>query len=144
MTPTTSFDPIRLDPTGQAADSQAADSPAIDPQLLEALSGLHADASMAMVQRTRRAVRDAALSARQARRTRRRNAGIATLVVLSFLIVLSPALWNVADALVRGESISDLTPMVTLLVVLVLSGVLAALVAGWKSPHPMRHTRRKV
>jgi TRAP-type C4-dicarboxylate transport system permease small subunit len=113
-----------------------------DPRLLDALTGLNTDASRVMVQRTRRAVRDAALSAMQVRRIRRRNAGIATLAALAFLVLVSPALWSFADELFRGEFVSDMAPMVTLLVALVLSGVLTALVASAKSLQPFRHGRR--
>ncbi|HEY0796010.1 MAG TPA: hypothetical protein VGD64_09540 [Acidisarcina sp.] len=124
--------------------AQQSDANLPDADLLDALSGFNTDASMLMVQRTRRAVRDAALSAMQARRTRRRNAGIATLAAVAFLVLLSPAMWSVVDELVRGEFLSDLTPMVTLLVALVLSGVLAALVASAKSLQTFRHGRRDI
>jgi hypothetical protein len=118
--------------------------PQPDPLLVDALAGLNPRASVSAVQRTRRAVRDAALSALQTRRTRRRNAGIATLAVVALLVFLSPALWSFVDDLLRGENFSDLTPMVTLLTVLALSGILAALIAGWKNQHPGRRERRNI
>lgn len=140
MTP--AFRSQLLDQSQNQMDSPP--DPVLDPQLLDALRGLNTDASMVMVQRTRRAVRDAALSAMQVRRTRRRNAGIATVAALAFMVLLSPALWSVVDELVRGEYISDLTPMVTLLIALVLSGVLAALVASGKNLQSFRQGRRNV
>jgi len=113
-----------------------------DRGLLDALCGLNSNANRAVVQRTRAAVRDAALSTLQRRRNRRRNAGIGAVVAIAFLVLLSPALWSVADELVRGEYISDLTPMVTLSVVLLFSGALAALVAGLRNHHSVRDGRR--
>lgn len=127
--------------TGHSDSSMNA---AADSTLLEALSGLNGDASMAVVQRTRRAVRDAALSALEVRRTRRRNAGIAAAVVVALLVMLSPALWSMVDELLRGENVSDLTPMVTMLVVLLFSGVIAALVASSRGQHPVRGERRNI
>ncbi|HEY0796395.1 MAG TPA: hypothetical protein VGD64_11495 [Acidisarcina sp.] len=116
----------------------------LDPQLLQALSGLNTDASTSVVQRTRRAVRDAALSKMQSKRLRRRNAGIATIALIAFMVLLSPTLWSVTDELLRGDYLSDMTPMVTMMVVLAISGVLAALIASWKNQQPARHGRRNI
>ena len=132
-----------ITPSTRASEiSEVRESATPDPQLIDALSGLGTDSNAAIVQRTRRAVRDAALSALQVRRTRRRNAGVAAVVVVALLVLLSPALWSMVDELLRGEYISDLTPMVTMLVVVLFSGMLAALVASWKNQAPVRHGRR--
>ena len=123
-------------------DPQISDPQVPDPQVLDALMGLNCDANRAVVQRTRRTVRDAALSVMEARRARRRNAGIATVAALVFLVLLSPAMWSIVDDLLRGDYLSDITPMVTLLLALLFSGVMAALIASRKNQYAGRHERR--
>jgi peptidoglycan/LPS O-acetylase OafA/YrhL len=113
-----------------------------DSDLVQALAGLSGDSDRAMVLRTRRAVRGSILQADVQRQNRKRNAGIAILVAAVVLIVLSPAIWSGIDDLSSGEYISDMTPMMTLLAVVLSSAVLAALLAGWKSEPQMRDGKR--
>jgi hypothetical protein len=117
-------------------------APAADPELIQALTGLNANASLAVALRTRRAVRDAALNLREDKGRRRRNRGLALLGALGFLILLTPALWSGVDEIFAGEHISDLPTMFTLLALTLFSAVVAALVAGWKGHQPLRLGRR--
>jgi hypothetical protein len=113
-----------------------------DPELVQALTGLDASASLAVAQRTRRAVREASLNIREDRKRRRRNKGIALLVAVGFLTLLTPALWSGVDEIFAGEHLSDLPTMVTLLALTLFSAILAALIASWKGHQTVRYTRR--
>ena len=115
---------------------------ATDPQLLDTLAGLNADAGRAIVLRTRHAVRGSLEVASAQRQNRKRNAGIAILVAVVVLMVLSPAIWSGMEDLNSGEYIFDMTPMMTLLAVVLSSAVLAALIAGWKNDPRMRDGKR--
>ncbi len=115
---------------------------AADPDLVQALTGLDASASLAVAQRTRRAVREASLNIREDQKRRRRNKGIALLVAVGFLTLLTPALWSGVDDIFAGEHLSDLPTMVTLLALTLFSAILAALIASWKGHQTVRYTRR--
>lgn len=110
--------------------------------LVDALAGLNASASLAVAQRTRRAVREAASNLREDRARRRRNKGLALLAAVVFLTLLTPALWSGVDEIFAGEHISDLPTMFTLLALTLFSAVVAALVAGWRIHQPARSGRR--
>ena len=114
----------------------------VDPDILQALTGLNANASLAVAQRTRRAVRDAALNLREERKRNRRNKGMALLVAVGFLTLLTPALWSGVDEIFAGEHLSDLPTMFTLLALTLFSAVVAALIASWKGHQPLRYGRR--
>jgi hypothetical protein len=116
--------------------------PAFDAELAEVLTGLDAGASMAIAQRTRRVVREAALQIREDRKRRRRNRSLALVSVVAFLTLLTPALWSGVDEIFAGEHLSDLPTMVTLLALTLFSAVLAALIASWKGHQTVRYTRR--
>jgi hypothetical protein len=111
-------------------------------ETLRALTGLDADASLAVAHRTRRAVRQAASDLREDSGRRRRNAGLALLGLIGFLTLLTPALWSEVDELFAGEHLSDLPTMFTLLALTLFSAVVAALIASWKSHQPLRYGRR--
>ncbi len=113
-----------------------------DADLVDALAGLNASASLAVAQRTRRAVREAASNLREDRARRRRNKGLALLAAVVFLTLLTPALWSGVDEIFAGEHISDLPTMFTLLALTLFSAVVAALVAGWRIHQPARSGRR--
>lgn len=113
-----------------------------DSDILRALTGLDANASLVVAQRTRRMIREAAINLREERERRRRNKGIALLIAVAFLTLLTPALWSGVDELFAGEHISDLPAMFTLLALTLFSAVLAALIASWKGHQPLRIGRR--
>lgn len=113
-----------------------------DPELVQVLTGLDASVSLAVAQRTRRAVREASLNIREDQKRRRRNKGVALLVAVGFLTLLTPALWSGVDEIFAGEHLSDLPTMVTLLALTLFSAILAALIASWKGHQTVRYTRR--
>jgi hypothetical protein len=112
--------------------------PSVDPELLQALTGMDANASLAVAHRTRRAVRDAAFRIRDDRQRRRRNRGMALLIAAGFITLLTPALWSGMDEIFAGEHLSDLPTMVTLTALTLFSAVIAALLASWKNHQPER------
>ena len=109
-----------------------------DPDLLQALTGMDADASLAVAHRTRRAVREAAFQIRDDRQRRRRNKGVALLIAAGFITLLTPALWSGIDEFFAGEHLSDMPTMVTLTALTLFSAVIAALLASWKNHQPQR------
>jgi hypothetical protein len=117
-------------------------SPPVDPELIKVLTGFDASRGLAVAQRTRRSVRDAAANLRDEAQRRRRNKGFALLLVMGFLMLLTPALWSGVDEIFAGEHLSDLPTMVTLLALTLFSAVVAALIASWKGHQPLRYGRR--
>jgi hypothetical protein len=112
--------------------------PSADPDLIQALTGMDANASLAVAHRTRRAVREAAFQIRDDRQRRRRNRGIALLCAAGLITLLTPALWSGMDEIFAGEHLSDLPTMVTLTALTLFSAVIAALLASWKNHQPER------
>ena len=112
------------------------------PELVDALAGLDASASLAIAKRTRRAVRETAANLREDRLRRRRNKGLALLAALGFLMLLTPALWSGIDEIFAGEHFSDVPTMVTLFAMTLFSAVIAALIAGWRNHQPVRSGKR--
>jgi hypothetical protein len=110
--------------------------------VVEALANLNSDTSIARVQRTRRAMRAAALEMVERRRRQRRALGFALLAFLSILLFLGPAIWNSVEDLLMGEHFADLAGQVTMSLVLLFPAVLAALIASWKGQR--LHDRRTV
>ena len=111
-------------------------------ELILALTGLDANASLAVAMRTRRAVREASLNLREDQKRRRRNKGIALLVAVGILMLLTPALWSGVDEIFAGEHLSDLPTMFTLFALTLFSAIVAALIASWKNQQPLRYGRR--
>lgn len=116
-------------------------NPEPDPQMLEMLAGMNATADRQVVQRTRRAVMQAAAELRERRRRSRRNAAIALLTVAAFVLVLTPTIWSTIDDFFGGEHWFELPDMVMVLVLLLFSTVVAALVISFKGEQQM-HGRR--
>ncbi len=112
--------------------------PFADPEMVQALTGLDASASLAVAQRTRRVVREAAMRMREDRQRRRRNKGLALLIAAGFITLLTPALWSGMDDIFAGEHLSDLPTMVTLTALTLFSAVVAALLASGKNHQPER------
>jgi hypothetical protein len=116
--------------------------PAVDHELIKALTGLDANSSLAVAHRTRRSIREAGTRLRGEAQRRRRHKGFALLLVMGFLMLLTPALWSGVDEILAGEHISDLSTMFTLLALMLFSAVVAALIASWKGHQPLRYGRR--
>ncbi len=105
----------------------------VDPDLVQALAGLNTDASMAVVQRTRRAVMVAANEMRARRERSRRQLGLILLAVGTLVMLLTPAIWVVADDLFEGEHFQDPPTLAVSLVVTFFSTIFAALIVTWRS-----------
>jgi len=104
-----------------------------DAQLVDALSGLNAQSDLAVVQRTRRAVMAAALQMGNTEIRRRRQAGIVLLALIALVVLLTPAIWSVADDLFSGEHFQDMPAMTMSLIVTLFSTIFAALIVHWRS-----------
>lgn len=104
-----------------------------DGQLVDALSGLDAQSDLAVVQRTRRAVMAAALQMSNTEIRRRRHAGIVLLALIALVVLLTPAIWSVADDLFNGEHFQDMPAMTMSLIVTLFSTIFAALIVHWRS-----------
>lgn len=113
-------------------------SESIDPKLLDALAGLDAEADMAVVQRTRRAVMEKAVQMREARSRVRRRIAIAVTGLIAVLMFLTPMLWVIADAVFSGEGWLDVSGLTALLVATMAFSIFAALAAQWRN-----HARRE-
>jgi hypothetical protein len=107
-------------------------SPEGDAQLLDSLSGLNAQTDQAVVQRTRRAVMEAAHQMGTAKVRRRRQLGIVLLVVAGLAVLLTPAIWSVADDLFGGEHFQDMPAMTMSIIATLFSTIFAALIVHWR------------
>ena len=103
-----------------------------DPKLLDALAGLDAEANMAVVQRTRRAVMEKANQMPEARSRVRRRTAIAVTGLIALLMFLTPMLWVIADEAFGGEIWLDESGMTALLVATTAFSIFAALAAQWR------------
>ena len=104
----------------------------VDPDLVRSLAGLDVDANMLVVQRTRRTVMAAANELRAAKIRSRRQIGLILLAVGTLVMLLTPAIWVVADDLFGGEHFQDPPALAISLVVTFFSTIFAALVVTWR------------
>lgn len=102
-----------------------------DPRLLDALAGLDAEADMVVVQRTRRAVMEAAHKMREARSRVRYQMGLALLAVGALLMFLTPTLWVIAEDVFNGEHWLDSPTLTALLMITTVSTIFAVILAQW-------------
>jgi hypothetical protein len=119
--------------TNRPLPSSHADPRLADRKLIDALCGLNAQADLAVVQRTRRAVMVAAHQMHAAEIRRRRQAGIALLAFVGLAVLLTPAIWSVADDLFNGEHFQDMPAMTMSLIVTLFSAIFAALIVHLRS-----------
>lgn len=103
-----------------------------DPKLLDALAGLDAEADMLVVQRTRRAVMEAAGKMREAQSSTRRQAGLVLLAMGVLMVLLTPALWVIAEDAFSDERWLDAPALTALLVATVVFTAFAAVLAQWR------------
>ena len=124
-------------PTPQAHTHTASDS-----QMVEMLAGMNASADLAVVQRTRRAVMQAAAELSEQKRRNRRNSAIAVVSIAVLIMVLTPAIWNTIDDFLNGGDFFEAHSMVTMLIFILFSAVLGALLVGLRGHAQMSHGRR--
>ena len=112
--------------------------------LLGALTGMDADADIALANRTRRAIHRAAAEMKEARRQSRRSLGIAAVSVAALVLLLAPALWSGLDDMFSGEFALDMQDMVATLVFALFAAIAAVLflLSGRAAGHEIRHLRR--
>jgi Sec-independent protein secretion pathway component TatC len=106
------------------------DSP--DVKLLDALAGLDAEADMAVVQRTRRAVMEKANHMREARSHARRQMAMVLVGLVALFTFLTPMLWVIAEEAFSDESWLDVSGLTSLLVATMAFSIFAALAAQWR------------
>ncbi len=122
--------------------NQPSASQITDPQIIEMLAGMNATADMLVVQRTRRAVMEAANELREQKRRNRRSAAIIALTVTVLAMLLTPAIWSSVEDFLAGGDLFELHSMVMVLSALLFSTVLSALVVGLRSQQHMPRGRR--
>jgi hypothetical protein len=123
--------------TDTSPDSQFA-----EPQMIEMLMGMNASADMQVVQRTRRAVLQAATELREQQKRNRRNGAIVALAISVLAMLLTPAIWSSVDDLLAGGDLFELHSMVLVLIALLFSTILGALLIGLRSQEQMPRGRR--
>lgn len=123
--------------TDTSPDSQFA-----EPQLIEMLTGMNASADMQVVQRTRRAVLEAATELREQQKRNRRNGAIVALTISVLAMLLTPAIWSSVDDFLAGGDLFELHSMVLVLIALLFSTILGALLIGLRSQEQMPRGRR--
>jgi hypothetical protein len=90
------------------------------------------DATLALAQKTRRAVRDEVISTQERRVRARRNLGFAIFSFVGLFVLLAPAIWNGLEDLLAGEHLFDLPTLVAFLILMLFSTMLAVLIAVWR------------
>lgn len=86
-----------------------------------------------VVLRTRRSVMEAAEQMQVQRRRQWRNMGVVLLALGTLIVLASPALWNAYTELDGGERITDMSMMLLVLSLVLLSAILAVLMVSWRS-----------
>ena len=101
-------------------------------ELLAALAGTRAANDGAVARRTRRAVLGSLGLMEEQKASRKRNRAMAVAGLMLAMLGMAPLIWHVADDLISGEHLCDLTTQLSLLIcVLCPAFVAAVLVAGW-------------
>ena len=109
--------------------------------VVSALAWSDCEATLALAQKTRRAVRDEVISTQERRVRHRRSLGFAIFAFVSLFVLLAPALWVGLEDLLAGEHLFDLPTLVACLILMLFSGMLATLVAVWKGQRDAQHDR---
>lgn len=104
-----------------------------DKKLLDALAGLDAEADMAVVQRTRRAVMEAANHMREGQRRGRYQIGFVLLALVALLMFLTPALWVIAEEAFGDQRWLEAPTITALLVATTVSTVFSVILIQLRS-----------
>lgn len=110
-------------------------------ELVQALAGLKYEADLVLSQKTRRAVRNAAIGMAERRSHQRRTIGFAVAAVLTLAVLLAPGIWNTVQAVNGGERFGDMPTEFMVLFMMLLPAVFAALFAVWKRQRDGHHDR---
>jgi len=111
-----------------------------DSDLVDAITGLNANANLNVVARTRRSVMEASQLLGTQRTRRRRNMGLVLLTLAAFILLLTPAIWSSVDDMLGGEHFFDVPAMVMSLILLLFSTVFAVLI-GLRNQRYFRHSK---
>lgn len=111
----------------------ASDGDRVRQDLLGALAGKDAQGSRRVADRTRRSVRVAVVARREEKAGKRRSFAVAIAFCLGILTLLAPAMWSSLDDLGLGEHFGDLPMQLTLLLIVLLPAVIAALLASMRT-----------
>lgn len=105
---------------------------AADRELLAALAGTRAAREGAVAHRTRRVVLGSLGVLQEQKGRRQRSRSVALVGLLLAGLGIAPFVWRVADDLIGGEHLCDLTTQLSLLICVLCPALVAAvLVAGW-------------
>jgi hypothetical protein len=100
--------------------------------LLRALAGKCAGDERAAADRTRRVVMASLGVLQEQKASRKRSRSVAVAALLLMTLALGPFAWHLADELIEGEHICDVTTQLSLAACILCPAILAAaLVAGW-------------
>ena len=109
---------------------------------VDAIANINCESNLARVQRTRRAIRDAAIGLQEERARQRRNVGCALATVLCMLILLGPAIWNSVEDVLGGEHFTDFPLQGALFLLLLFPAMIAALIAVWRGDRSLNYDER--
>lgn len=114
--------------------------------VISALAGRQASRDGAVASRTRRVVLGSLGLMQEQKAGRKRTRAVVLAALLMAILGLAPFVWHVADNLIAGEHLCDLTTELSMLVCVLCPALVAAvLVAGWArrgSWHSSRFDRR--
>ncbi|MFP5277892.1 MAG: hypothetical protein ACLGPM_12315 [Acidobacteriota bacterium] len=123
------------DPVLEKSCSRSAD-------LISALAGTQASREGAIAGRTRRVVLASLGLMQEQKAGRKRTRAVAIAAVLMAVLGLAPFVWHVAENLIGGEHLCDVTTELSLLVCVFCPALVAAvLVAGWARRGAWRASR---
>ena len=108
-----------------------------DRELIAALSGKGADREREVAYHTRRVVLASLGVMQEQKAGAKRGRSLALAWILVVILALGPFVWRVANEMIGGESVNDLTTQISLWVCILCPALLAAvLVAGWVRNRP--------
>jgi len=99
------------------------------------------DATLALAQKTRRAVRDEVISTQERRVRARRNLGFAIFSFVGLFVLLTPAIWNGLEDVLAGEHLFDLPTLVACLILMLFTTMLGVLIAVWREQRDRERDR---
>jgi nitrate reductase gamma subunit len=100
-----------------------------DREVLEALDALNSERSLAVVERTRRNVREKARRMQAGRAQCRKRLGVGLLVIGFLLLLATPVLWSLSDATFGGDAMTGASIAMVTIFVMLLSMAMGVLLS---------------